>query len=425
MPAMDNAHALIVGIANYQHINKLPPTVLKDAQDVHDLLADPQHCGYPSNNVRLLLDAQATQTAIRQALDNLATRSNEDASVFLYISSHGGRIQSGPHAGEYLLPVDVDYTSDQSIGATAISGEEFTQALRAISARKVVVVLDCCHAAGIGQPKDATAPALKIGLSDRYYDVLKQGRGRVILASSRSTEFSFVLPEAQNSLFTQHVLDGLRGGAPGQGGVIRIFDLFDYVQPKVTAAQPNQHPIFKAEIEENFPVALYLGGKSPTHAPAAPLIDGYEYDVFISYQDDIFARYQGDALLKCVPEQSWLCRLLRELADAGLRVNGAFRAPLGYPNMLYSEDAVKASRYILLALSQAYLDNTYAEFENLIAQHVGIEESQYRLAPVLMEDCTPRLGLRILPILDMSTQDKFELNLERLIYQLRQSPMRR
>ena len=32
---------LVIGIANYQHINILPPSVLKDAQDVHALLIDP------------------------------------------------------------------------------------------------------------------------------------------------------------------------------------------------------------------------------------------------------------------------------------------------------------------------------------------------------------------------------------------------
>ena len=37
MPAMDNAHALVIGIANYQHINKLPPIVLKDAEDIYNL----------------------------------------------------------------------------------------------------------------------------------------------------------------------------------------------------------------------------------------------------------------------------------------------------------------------------------------------------------------------------------------------------
>jgi len=32
VPALDNAHALVVGIAAYRHLNKLPP--VKDAQDV-------------------------------------------------------------------------------------------------------------------------------------------------------------------------------------------------------------------------------------------------------------------------------------------------------------------------------------------------------------------------------------------------------
>jgi hypothetical protein len=34
MSAMANAHVVVIGIANYQHINKLPETVLKDARDI-------------------------------------------------------------------------------------------------------------------------------------------------------------------------------------------------------------------------------------------------------------------------------------------------------------------------------------------------------------------------------------------------------
>jgi uncharacterized caspase-like protein len=222
---MENARALVIGIANYRHIAKLPPAVLKDAQDIYNLLVDPQHCGYSPQNVQLLLDDQATQAATRRALTDLAGNSDPDATVVIYLSSHGGRIEWRPYAGEYLLPVDAHFTSAQSLTETAISGAEFTAALRDIPARKLVVIFDCCHAGGIGQPKDVTAPELK-ALPESYYDTLKSGRGRVILASSRSTESSWILPGASNSLFTQHLLAGLRGGAPGLGGVIRIFDLF-------------------------------------------------------------------------------------------------------------------------------------------------------------------------------------------------------
>ena len=413
MRVMDNAHALVIGIANYQKINQLPETVLKDARDVYELLISPLHCGYQPDNMQLLLDTQATLVALRQGLANLAQRSNSESTVFIYISSHGGYWEFGPHAGEYLLPVDTDYTSGTSLAQTAISGPQFTEALRAIRAQKLVVVFDCCHSGGIGQPKEANAPTLKTGLPESYYEALKQGRGRVILASSRSTEASYVQPNASNSVFTSYLLEGLRGGAIGLGGVIRILDLFSYLQPKVTSTQPNQHPILKAEVEENFAIALYLGGKSGTPLPATPPPDAYEYDVFISYRVK-------------EADKTWVRKtLLPSLESEGLRVCIDSRFPLGVPVITSIERAIQRSRYTLIVLSPAYLESGYAEFENLATQHLGFEESKSRLIPIMREECTPRLGLRILFLLDMTDEEEFESNMERLIYQLRQPPLGR
>jgi uncharacterized caspase-like protein len=203
---MDNAHALVIGIADYQNIRALPQT--QDAQAIYNLLIDPLYCGYHLENAQLLSDGQATLAAWRQALANLAQRSNAETTVFLYFSGHGGRIETGACADEYLLPVDVVDSSDQTVAQSAISGAEFTAALRAIPARQIVVVFDCCHAGGIGQPQNFSAPTLKPGLSENYYEALKSGRGRVILASSRSDEYSYVLSGAEHGLFTQHLLNG-------------------------------------------------------------------------------------------------------------------------------------------------------------------------------------------------------------------------
>ena len=68
MSGMENAYAVIVGIANYQKVNRLPAAVLKDAQDIYDLLINLQYCGYSPHNVQLLLDGQATQANLKQAL---------------------------------------------------------------------------------------------------------------------------------------------------------------------------------------------------------------------------------------------------------------------------------------------------------------------------------------------------------------------
>jgi hypothetical protein len=408
---MNNAYAVVVGIANYQNINKLPTTVIQDAKDIYNVLIDPKHCGYVKDNIQLLIDEQATRAAFRQALTRLTQCTNQDSTVFLYISSHGGRIESGPYAGEYLLPVDAVYTSEYALAQTAISGTEFTEALRGILARKVVVIFDCCHAGGIGQPKDIATSGLKVGLPEAYYSTLQAGRGRVIFASSRSTEFSWVLPGAPNSLFTQHLLAGLRGDVLGSGGVIRIFDLFHYIQPRVTADQPNQHPIFKAEIEENFPIALYLGGKAPLSTPSTLSAGDFVYDVFVSYHSEN-------------PDKTWVRKTLYpQLETEGLRVCIDYRNfRLGAPIVTEIARAVEQSRYTLAILSPRYLTSKFTELENILAEHLGLEKSQRRLLTILREDCTPRLGIRARLMLDMTDDDEFKVNLARIVHELKQSP---
>lgn len=413
MSSMDNAHALVIGIANYQSldITPLPESVTKDAQDMYNLLINPNTCAYPSDNVKLLLDGEATQATIRQELEKLAQQTNEHSIVFFYISSHGGRIRSGEYAGSYLLPVDTKDLLGASLNQTAISGEEFTEALSKIPARKAVVVFDCCHAAGIGELKGDEAGDFKKGLPESYYQTLQSGRGRAILASSRETEYSTVMPGAENSLFTQHLLAGLQGGALGSGGVIRILDLFNYLQPKVTADQPGQHPILKVEIEENFPVALYLGGKAPMQPPPKPLEDEYVYDVFVSYRQQ-------------QPDKDWVRKTLKpRLEEQGLRICIDYRDfRLGAPMVKEMERAVIESRYTLAVVSPAYLTSNYTDLENVLAQHLGLEKSQHRLITLLREDCTPRLGMRSSVMLDMTYDEEFDMNMARLIHQLRQSP---
>jgi metacaspase-1 len=89
------------------------------------------------------------------------------------------------------------------------------------------------------------------------------GIGRVVIASSRSSEYSIVFNGQRNSVFTTHALDGLRGKAFSRNdGLIRVFDLFNYISEQVRRSVPgDQHPIFKATaLEDNFPLALYKGG---------------------------------------------------------------------------------------------------------------------------------------------------------------------
>ena len=408
MPMMHNAHALVVGIANYEAVNRLPASVLNDAQDIARLLCDPSICGYPPENVRLLLDASATRQAILAALNELARRCDAEATVLIYFSGHGGRVESGAQIGEYLLPVDTSYASVAQLAQTAIAGAAFAAAVKALPAQRVVVILDCCHASGIGLLKSTGQPDFKQGLPESYFDALKQGRGRVILASSRSTEASYVMPAARNSLFTQHLLAGMQGGIASDDGMIRIFDLFEYIQPRVTGDQPHQHPIFKAEVEENFAVALYQGGaKGVTPVDA----DDLRYDAYISYVD-------------AEPDANWVwATLAPRLEAAGLciAVSGDVEDP-GVARVVNIERGIRQSKRTLIVLSERYLADTMAGFENVLAQTMGIQEGRHRLLPVQIEPIDAgRLPVRLsmLTTLNLAHPQRAEREFNRLIQALK------
>jgi hypothetical protein len=405
MPTMTSAHALVVGVAAYRpDIRPLPATVLHDAEAVYQALVDPAVGAYDAGKVQLLRDGQATRDGLRGALADLARSADGRSTVFVYFSGHGGRLETGPSAGDYLLPSDAAYPDEAALAVSALPAAELTAALRAIPARKLVVVLDCCHSGGLGEAKD-----FKGGLSAATLEQLQAGLGRVVIASSRGSEASWVRPGDANSVFTKHLLAGLRGGVAAPDGLVRVFDLFHYLQPRVTADQPNQHPVLKAEVEENFPIALCLGGKALTLPPSAPAPgDDYRYDVFLSYRDR-------------EPDRTWTRKtLLPQLEGRGVRACIDYRDfRLGQPRIRATEEAVQASRYTLSVLTPAYLESHLAELGGLLAEYLGAETNRSRWLGVLREPFVPRLNLRSRMLLDMADDADLDANVAKLTDELK------
>lgn len=138
-------------------------------------------------------------------------------------------------------------------------------------------------------------------------------------------------------------------------------------------------------------------------------MENLPYDVFISYRQR-------------EPEKSWVRQtLLPRLTDAGLRVLIDFKHfRLGAPLITEMERAVKESRYTLIVATPAYFESSFTEFENLIAQHLGLEEAQHRLLLIMREtaDLTLRLNYKLW--LPMTTDEEFEDNLPRLVEALKE-----
>jgi len=271
VPEFNRGYALIIGVGGYTYsrFTSLPATV-RDAQALSALLTDPARCGYPPANVRVLTSEQATAANIRVALRALAESTNHESTVFVYFSGHGGRALENGVWRSYLCPREAN---PDDLAHTAIPGDEFSALLAAIPARKLLVMLDACHASGSAELKAVDGTLLwKASLPDSYYEALSQGSGRVVIASSKEDQFSYVCPQSDLSLFTHHMLQALSGKAAVRGdGLIHVLDVFHYVNEAVQTDEPKQVPILKAkDLDLNFPIALDQGGKGIGPTLAVP-----------------------------------------------------------------------------------------------------------------------------------------------------------
>jgi hypothetical protein len=271
MTFMDSAHALLIGVGKYKNsgLSELP-SCPNDLRVLEYLLKDPTRCGYLHQNVTVLGEKDASGKKIRSALGRLARTSGEGSTALIYFSGHGGRIERRNKSRTYLCPWDFDPGDSNETG---ISGEEFSDLLSSIKARKLLIILDTCHAAGSAVLRAADGGEWKEGIEKEYLETLAQGSGRVVIASSKADQYSANHPSENHGLFTWHLLQGLRGAASVRGdGRVNVLDLFYYVSQQVKNDRPEQEPVLQVkDLDDNFAVALANAAVRPAE-PTQPAI---------------------------------------------------------------------------------------------------------------------------------------------------------
>ncbi|WP_437310773.1 caspase family protein [Sorangium sp. So ce388] len=261
--AFSSGYALLVGVGG-----DLPVTA-SDAEDLAALLRDPTRAGYPKDQVDVLTGPRATRAGILAALDRLALRTlgDPDATAIVYYSGHGGRFgPSADMARYHLLPHGWDEARRDETG---VSGEELTARIRAVPAKRLLVLLDCCHAAGLPRPKDGAGFA-KAGLPE--IDGLRSGAGQIVLTSCRGDEKSYIRHGAPNSVFTACLIEALEGKAPSYFGFTWALDVVSYLLREVPGRAPApQHPVLSwADRTESFTLCRVPAAKSAATPAATP-----------------------------------------------------------------------------------------------------------------------------------------------------------
>ena len=137
----------------------------------------------------------------------------------------------------------------------------------------------------------------------------------------------------------------------------------------------------------------------------------FAYDVFVSYRQR-------------EPDLSWVCKkLVPRLEAEGLCPFVDYKHfKLGAPLVLEMARGVESCRYTLAVLSPKYLESNFTELENVLAEHLGLENSERRLIAVMIEACKPRLGMRARLWLSMLNDAEFDANIATLVNALREPP---
>lgn len=239
-------------------------------QALRSVLIDPAMCGYPNDDAHILLlhDAGATKQGILDGLDWLAekTASDDEATAIVFYSGHGGKNEKTD--SYFLLPHDAD---PGDLESSILPGKIFSDGLKSVKARRLLVFMDCCHAGGmasakdeaaIGLPSDYSLEAMSKGLAEE----LKQGEGRAVFSSSTNLQKSYIMPDGKLSIYTYHLIEALYGaGNLPHDTVVRLSNLIDHLSKSVPqsakkAWNKQQTPFFDIS-SEIFPVALLCGGK--------------------------------------------------------------------------------------------------------------------------------------------------------------------
>lgn len=225
--AFPEGQALLIGVGTYAQAPALDcPITAADAQALAAALRDPACCGYPDPQVQVLHDADAGRADILAALDTLAARTGETDTVLLYYCGHGLYGDDGDY---YLSTHDTRLQDRKAVAGTGIRQGEFIARLRAIKSRRLLLLVNACHAGelaptlGPAPPPDAPLPPATVAA------LLATGEGRIIITACGEGQVSYI-GDGPLTLFTQALVDGLRGrGTSSTRGYVSAFDLYTHV----------------------------------------------------------------------------------------------------------------------------------------------------------------------------------------------------
>lgn len=205
-----------------------------DATGLADVLKDPAIGGF--DEVQLLLNEDLP--VISKAIARLFSKKSTDDLLLLYFSGHGMLDERG------RLFLAVRQTEREILNATAISAAFVSDEMDRSRSKRQVLILDCCHSGAFERGSKSYCP-LSVGTASAFEG---DGYGRFVLTATDTTQYAWegdtVIGEPVFSLFTQHLLKGLKTGDADldKDGLVTFDELYDYLHRTISEATTKQTP---------------------------------------------------------------------------------------------------------------------------------------------------------------------------------------
>lgn len=217
-----NSRALIIGINQYKNVSPLSYAV-SDAEEVRDVLIN--ELNFPQENITYLVDGEATKECILRAFMRFtAVDVDLDERIFVFFAGHGHTRTGVRGEVGYLVPYDADIKDF----TTFIRWDELTRNAELIRAKHMLFIMDACYG-GLALTRNlhpGSARFLKDMMLRYSRQVLTAGKADEVVSDSGG-------PLPNHSVFTGHLIEGLRGSAATENGVLTASGLMAYVYGKV------------------------------------------------------------------------------------------------------------------------------------------------------------------------------------------------
>ncbi|MBP5976044.1 SUMF1/EgtB/PvdO family nonheme iron enzyme [Brasilonema sp. CT11] len=274
--------ALLIGVSEYQPGLTPLPCAVKDVEAMRRVLTHPEIGNFAEVDITVLKNPQRQE--MEDAIENLfADRQKEDLLLF-YFSGHGIKDEYGKL---YLSTTSTTRKQNNRLfKPSAVAANVLQESMNKSRSQRQVIILDCCFSGAIAQGltvKDDGSVNLQEQLG---------GKGRAILTSSTSTQYSFEQEGSDLSIYTRYLVEGMEKGAADRDGDgwISIDELHEYASSKVKEAAPAMTPKFYP-IEEGHKILL---AKSPKDDPKVKYRKEVESRAKEGHEFSVFARRMLD-----------------------------------------------------------------------------------------------------------------------------------